>query len=52
MRFGLPMAYADPAFRACLDEAIETTELVENFDAPVRRVDAAQAFKGRHAGVH
>jgi hypothetical protein len=31
-RFPLPMAYADPAFMACLREAIDTPELVEQFD--------------------
>jgi len=28
----LPMAYADPAFRACLDEVINTPKLLESFD--------------------
>jgi hypothetical protein len=31
-RFALPAAYTDPAFVACLDEAISTPELVTNFD--------------------
>lgn len=31
-RFALPAAYTDPAFIACLDEAISTPELVANFD--------------------
>lgn len=31
-RFALPAAYADPAFVACLDEAISTPELVAQFD--------------------
>lgn len=31
-RLQLPMAYGDPAFMACLREAIETPELVANFD--------------------
>ena len=32
MRLELPAAYADPAFLRCLHEAIDTPELVENFD--------------------
>ena len=32
VRAGLPMAYGDPAFAACLREAIETPELVAQFD--------------------
>lgn len=32
MRLPLPMAYADPAFTACIAAAIETPELVEQFD--------------------
>lgn len=32
VRFGLPMAYADPAFQLCLHDAIETRELVQQFD--------------------
>ena len=32
MRLPLPMAYADPAFQACLSESIGTAELVSNFD--------------------
>lgn len=32
MRFALPSAYADPAFLRCLLEAIDTPELVQNFD--------------------
>jgi hypothetical protein len=31
-RFALPAAYTDPAFVACLDEAIGTPELVAQFD--------------------
>ena len=31
-RLPLPAAYIDPAFQACLHEAIETPELVQNFD--------------------
>jgi len=31
-RFPLPMAYGDPAFLACLSDAIDTPELVEQFD--------------------
>lgn len=31
-RLPLPAAYIDPAFRACLHDAIETPELVSNFD--------------------
>lgn len=31
-RLPLPQAYFDPAFQACLAEAIGTRELVENFD--------------------
>lgn len=31
-RLPLPMAYFDPAFRRCLDEAINETEFVQNFD--------------------
>ncbi len=31
-RFALPAAYTDPAFIACLDEAISTPELVVEFD--------------------
>lgn len=31
-RLPLPQAYADPAFHACLAEAINTPELAENFD--------------------
>lgn len=31
-RLPLPQAYGDPAFHACLAEAIETPELVANFD--------------------
>ena len=32
IRYSLPLAYCDPAFRVCLDEAINTLELVENFN--------------------
>jgi hypothetical protein len=32
VRLPLPMAYADPAFMACLQEAIETPELIEQLD--------------------
>lgn len=31
-RLPLPLAYADPAFKRCLDEAISTPELVQQFD--------------------
>lgn len=31
-RLALPVAYADPAFMACLKEAIETPELVVEFN--------------------
>lgn len=31
-RFPLPMAYIDPAFRRCLDEAISEPEFVEHID--------------------
>ena len=31
-RLPLPMAYADPAFKRCMEEAIQTPELIENFD--------------------
>lgn len=31
-RLPLPLAYIDPAFLRCLDGAIETTELVEQYD--------------------
>lgn len=31
-RLALPAAYIDPAFIACLDEAISTPELVAQFD--------------------
>lgn len=31
-RLPLPQAYGDPAFHACLAEAINTPELVANFD--------------------
>lgn len=32
VRAPLPMAYGDPAFKRCLTEAIETPQLVEQFD--------------------
>ena len=32
LRLPLPAAYADQAFMACLNEAIDTPELVEQFD--------------------
>lgn len=32
VRLSLPAAYIDPAFVACLHEAIGTRELVQNFD--------------------
>lgn len=32
MRLPLPACYIDPAFHRCLNECIETPELVENFD--------------------
>jgi hypothetical protein len=31
-RFPLPMAYGDPAFASCVTEAMDTMELMENFD--------------------
>lgn len=31
-RLPLPQAYGDPAFHACLAEAINTPEMVANFD--------------------
>lgn len=31
-RLSLPMAYADPAFMVCMSEAIDTPELIEQFD--------------------
>lgn len=32
VRLPLPAAYLDPAFRRCLDDAIEEPEFVQNFD--------------------
>ncbi len=32
MRLPLPLAYTDPAFMKCLDEASDTPELIEQFD--------------------
>lgn len=32
IRAALPLAYGDPAFQACLREAVEMPELVEQFD--------------------
>lgn len=31
-RFPMPAAYADPAFMACVNEAIDTPELLTEFD--------------------
>ena len=31
-RLPLPLAYADPAFTACLEDVIATPEFVQNFD--------------------
>ncbi len=31
-RFSLPLAYTDPAFMECMDEACRTPELIEAFD--------------------
>lgn len=42
-RFPLPMAYGDPAFLACLSDAIEIPELVENFD----RLYGTSLLKGK-----
>jgi hypothetical protein len=38
-RFTLPAAYTDPAFIACLDEAISTPELVAQFAELVAQFD-------------
>ena len=32
MRFPLPVAFADPAFKLCVLEAADTPEMVEGFD--------------------
>ena len=45
MRLPLPAAYFDPAFIACMQEVIDTPEMVENFD----RLYGCALSKGQHS---
>ncbi len=59
MRLPLPLAYADPAFMKCLDEAIELPELVQQFDrlckcslSAARKDDMRKFVEFVHDGIY